>query len=223
MSNLQPMGSHAEPEEDATTEAIDVSANNLAVNWHQVTAPIAIVKLTEGVGFVDKRAAALCAGAKSAGKTLGAYHYLRLRAGKPQDGAQQARDFAAEYVKHGCEFAFVDVERAENEKATPSEAHETVRQFGAEWKAILNDPLGIYTSKGEAQSFQLEAVPELASLPLWMAAYSLIMPAPPKPWTSVLLWQRSGSAQCPGVDGQCDRSTFAGTLAQFRAALGLTE
>lgn len=218
---MQAMTSHAEPEEDATTEAVDLSGHNLVIRWHEVTAPIAIVKLTDGVGSPDRRAPAHCAGARDTGRTLGGYAYLRIRSGRPQDAAQQAREFAEVYTRERCEFAALDVERATNEHATPEEAYDAVTGFLAELHAILAPPTLIYTSPGEAASFRLQAMPDLAQYPLWVASYSLSPPRVPAPWQDWVLWQYTGSGQAPGVDGQCDRSRYRGTLRQFRAALGL--
>lgn len=228
MSNLQSFSSSAEPEQDAITEAIDLSANNRdaagmyehAVDWAAVTAPIVIIKGTEGVNYTDPRCLVLCAGARAAGKLLGLYHYLRIRHGRPQDARQQAREFAALYRRVGATFAELDVERGENEDATPAEAQEAVREFVSEWKAILEDPLLVYGSPGELNSFEIWAVPELASLPLSMAGYSLIAPTPPRPWSAWVLWQYTGSGSAPGVYGPCDRYRFRGSLAGFRSTIG---
>ena len=87
MSNLGPMSGAAEPEQDATTEAIDLSGHNWEgmnrVVFSDVTAPIVIVKGTQGVGSEDKTCKLNCSGARGIGATLGLYAYLMIRHGRP--------------------------------------------------------------------------------------------------------------------------------------------
>jgi GH25 family lysozyme M1 (1,4-beta-N-acetylmuramidase) len=54
-----------------------------------------------------------------------------------------------------------------------------------------------------------------------MAGYSLLPPHPQRPWNAWTLWQYTGSGNAPGVTGACDRYRFRGSLAQFRAVMGL--
>lgn len=61
----------------AQTQAIDVSRWQGDINWSEVTAPIAIIKMSGGDDglYTDSKAARNYAGARAAGKAVGMYHF----------------------------------------------------------------------------------------------------------------------------------------------------
>ena len=203
-------------------EWIDLSSNNLGVHWNKLDPAVrgVICKATEGVKYEDPRFRAFCAGTRDSGRILGAYHYLRIRHGKPQDARAQAHEFAERFTRERCEFGELDVERAENENATSDEAREAVNEFTSELVAILNPPMMLYTSKGEWDLWELQTME--IPWPLSLAAYTnSLTPTVPKPWTDWLLHQYTGTGKVDGVDGVVDRYRSKGSLDDFRIALGL--
>lgn len=212
------------------TEGIDISgAQSGCVDWKNLD-PIVrfvVVKLTEGVRYEDPAAKGHCAGARDSGRDLAGYHYLRVRAGKPQDARQQAHDAAAVAMRERCEWLGLDVESEGNVGCRPAEYQAAVMDFVREWKAIVDLPLAIYTYPGLWGS--LGTMPaELATLPLWIAHYappSPKVPIVPAPWSEWFLWQYAASAgvigRIDGVRGMVDRNVFRGSRDEMRARLGL--
>lgn len=234
MSNLQPFQSSAEhnPGDDpnAITEVIDLSSNNQLVTWAAVTAPIVIVKATQGVGVFkpgvpdeDRMCKQHCAGARSVGKILGLYHFVMIRTGgRQQDVRQQAREFLQIVSREQPEFVEIDFERADNEKALPPEAAIAAVDFMDELSKSIAKPRTLfYTSWGEADFFKLQNIPSLAEYKLSMADYSQHVHPAAKPWTDWFLHQYTGTGQAPGVAGNCDRYRFRGTVEAFSREMQL--
>lgn len=177
-------------------------------------------KATEGVRYEDPCFVDHCAAIRDAGRVLGAYHYLRIRHGAPQDAKAQAHEFAERYARERCEFGELDVEMMENESATAAEAHEAVADFHSELIAILNPPMLLYTSKGEWEHWALGDLH--IQWPLSLAAYTdSFAPKVPLPWVDWLLHQYTGKGVVRGVTGTVDRYRSKGSLDDFRIALGL--
>jgi GH25 family lysozyme M1 (1,4-beta-N-acetylmuramidase) len=207
-------------------ELVDLSANNPPVDWAALDQVIegVSVKLTDGVGTIDPKSGAFCAGARSIGAELGGYHFLRIRAGRPQDGAEQAKEFVEQALLEGCSWCCVDIEGAlkENRGTTGAEAREALTQFVDTFHDRCTLPLVLYTDRGDWQTWGAGAWAEFAYLPLWLAALVMRAPVVPLPWTGPpLLHQYSWTGKVFGVTGLVDRSRFAGTRDEFRAALGI--
>jgi GH25 family lysozyme M1 (1,4-beta-N-acetylmuramidase) len=50
-------------------------------------------------------------------------------------------------------------------------------------------PWGIYTSPNYARVFQMDQIPDLANVPLWLAHWNTKTPIIPKPWVDWAIWQ----------------------------------
>jgi lysozyme len=189
-----------------TCEVIDLSANNGSVDFDAVKAAgvsLVILKATEGVDYVDPLFRQNLMRAQHADIMVLAYHYLRIRHGKPQDAATQVQQFHDLIWPLGIHGArIVDVERAENEAATQDEAREAVVQALAVCTCV-------YTSPGEWSSFGLLDL-GYGSLDLWEADYAAA-PVPLAPFGMPRMWQYTGNGSCPGVTGPVDRSRWLGS------------
>lgn len=53
---------------------------------------------------------------------------------------------------------------------------------------------------------------EIATYPLWDAAYTGAEPGPPPPWTSIAMWQFTSSGSVPGISGNVDMDRLFVTL-----------
>lgn len=193
-------------------DIIDLSSNNPQIDFQLVAktgVKAALHKATEGVGYVDDKCLSRLAQAKAAGLKTGAYHYLRIRHGKPQDAREQAHQYLAIYRAANCEMLpCVDVETAFNEGVSQAEACEAVLAFIDEIRlAGLN--CIIYTSHGEWTSMGLSVLTRLSTCPLWIAAYGPSAIAP-RPWKTFAAWQWSGSGAMSGVVGPVDLSQCDG-------------
>lgn len=208
----------------APLEGIDVSSHQAAIDWPRVArAGIAFVyvKATEGVGFVDRRAAAHVAGARAAGLEVGAYHYLRVREGA-QDAEAQARAFLVQHRALGCTLRpALDVETQGNEGRPYAAYLEAVRAFVRVIEAELGRPPILYTYPGFwAGSSTLRGATDLVECPLWIAHYTAKGPTIPKPWTKATLWQYAAGAgvigHVDGVVGAVDRNRLFGGIEAIR-------
>lgn len=205
-------------------DIIDLSSNNPQIDF-QAVAKIGVKavlhKASEGVGYIDNKCLPRLAQAKSAGMKIGAYHYLRIRHGKPQDAHQQAQQYLVLYRAANCDMLpCVDVETAFNtnygsgplagkpmppeERCTNAEIAQAVSDF-IDAIRVAGYNCIIYTSHGEWVSMGLSVLSQLASCPLWVAAYGSSASAPP-PWKTFAAWQWTGLGAMNGVVGPVDIS-----------------
>lgn len=210
---------------------IDVSSYQPHVDWKAVAsagADFAIVKLTEGNGYVNPYAVRQLEGARDAGMLVMGYHYAR------PNGPNWAADAVAEAAHllslSGSMFCFLDVERN-----TPLTSEEVPlwRAWAYAFRqrcAGAGHPIGWYSYSPFTAAMALEASWE--GTLLWLARYPIPWrrqgdyekwPDAPLPWARVDVWQDGGDANganWPGVDGSCDVNRFAGTRAELEELIG---
>jgi lysozyme len=196
-----------------TCEVIDLSANNGSVDFAAVKAAgvsLVILKATEGVDYVDPLFRQNVMRAQHADIMVLAYHYLRIRHGKPQDASTQVQQFSDLVRPLGIAGPLiVDVERAENEVASATEAQIAI------WDACVECSC-LYTSPGEWATFGGPTMKSMGDVDLWEADYGGA-PVPLAPFGMPKLWQWSGNGSCPGVTTAVDRSRWLGTLDELIA------
>jgi lysozyme len=193
-------------------QLLDVSGNQPEVNWPAVVTAgmdAVMVKGAEGVNFEDPCCRMHCDGVRSNQLKLGVYLYVRIRHGHAQDVREQVRQYLGVWMRESCDLKpMLDVERGENELATPSEWADAVTQAVDEVEQEVQVSPILYTSRGEWESNGLGALTSMARCPLWLAAY-VSVPICPRPWPSYAAWQFTGSGKLPGVlpgDGPLDLS-----------------
>lgn len=203
-------------------EGIDVSVANGKIDWVKVAAAgisFVYAKATDGVNFIDPTFFTNAKGAMAAGLPVGAYHYLKVRHGKPQDALVQAKQYCEAYLKAGCTLLpALDCEDAGNKDATADEWLEAIRF----WVGAVEGRLGckpiLYTYPGFWGTLGPKMnQPEFAELKLWIAHYTTApKPMMVKPWTSWFMWQYAASAgvfgHVDGVSTYVDRNRCVGTL-----------
>lgn len=208
-------------------ELVDCSGfQPTTIDWKKVAgAGISgvIVKATDGLGSPDPHFGAHCAGAKSAGLLRSAYHFLRVRHGRPQDAVAQADEFCDAYLAQGCELIpALDCEDGgkdtENTKATPDEWLAAIRAFIATTVARVGCRPMIYSypwwwrSLGET----VAQADDLALCPLWIADYAgHTTPIVLRPWTDWVLWQFSEASTVAGIPGHVDQSSSREPLSEL--------
>ena len=206
---------------------IDVSHHNGAIDWPAVAAAgiaLAVIKATQGTGFVDPAFARNRNAAVQAGVLTVPYHFLDIA-----DPDSQAAHFLAVSELAPGQPAMIDWETA----ATLS----SVVAFG---RAVADrtgrDPLAYY---GFAQLTQ--ASPDLSRWPLMLPAYPrgdrpgdyrlLVERAPRLPPGRPAIWARSGggaprpydfhqytpAGRVAGIVTPVDRSIWVGSLANLQA------
>lgn len=141
---------------------VDVSHHQGAVNWRAVKGDgigFAIVKATEGTGFVDSRFSQNWHGIRENEMSRGAYHFLH-----PGDGAAQARHYLDVVRPQSGDLLVVDVERtASGGRPTRDDAAEFVTEVR---RHLPGRPVGLYT--GMWYWKDLLGNPPLAPLGVWL-------------------------------------------------------
>ncbi len=210
-------------------EGIDVSKyQSSKIDWTSVfNAGVKFVIARASVGMtVDEKLVIHAEGARKAGLLVGAYHYLKVRPGKPQDAAEQADLFCDAYLKAGCELRpALDCELTNNETATPAEWMTAVKTWIARVRERLNcEPL-LYTYPSFwAGLGKLANDAELGTLDLWIAHYTLNpKPIVPAPWKSWLMWQYAADVgvigKVAGIPGNVDRNRLNAELNVLKRVL----
>jgi lysozyme len=201
-------------------ELIDVSnfQADAPIDWAKVAgAGIAGVyaKATDGAGSPDASFSAHAANARAAGIRVGAYHYLHVRAGAPQDAIVQADEFCARYTAASCTLRpALDVEPDDNPAAaTQGEWLDAIRIFRLRTRVNLGFYPLTYSYPSFWNSKPLFALaPDLLDGGLWGASYGVPVPTLLKPFTDVDLWQYSDAGVVAGLPEKVDRSRAPGAI-----------
>ena len=232
---------------------IDVSAYNLKIDWQKVAkagGEFAIVKVTEGTGYINPRAAAQVQGALDAGLLVALYHFAQPNGPNwivDADAEGERLDHLADDFEqqHGRQFfTFLDVER--NTALTQTELP-FWRSWCDEFRRWCREEgerrIGWYSGKYFTAALKLEASWE--NTLLWMAQYPIpfradcsyvdahgqpLWPDAPLPWARVDIYQHGGGAGLgaggngatwPGVDGFSDVNAFAGSRPELKELISV--
>lgn len=192
---------------------IDISHYNNVSQDFVTTAKAGIVavilKATQGTSFIDPTFLPRVGEARSAGLEVGAYHFL--------DGsspAEQTAHFLTVAVSEGMvNWLALDWE--------PNSASQASVIQAATAAASIQAATGIWPVLYTIRYMLSVPNVTLSNCPLWLAEYGT-RPICPPGFTTWRLWQhtdgRVGSnvVPVPGI-GPCDRSKFAGTVAELTA------
>jgi lysozyme len=171
-----------------------------------------ILKATQGSQWVDVTFAERFAAARAAGLLVGAYHFMDNTS--PQ---RQVEHFLS--VAESCSVLAIDSEP--NGIGSTTTIAQTAEAAARLHMATGRAPLvyvGRYGPDGRSTGFPNGV---LSRCPLWLPAYNS-RPVCPSGWTTWTLWQHtdgnvgSDVVPVPGI-GRCDRSRFAGTVAELAA------
>jgi lysozyme len=166
-----------------------------------------VLKATQGIDFVDPTFLLRVAEAKAAGLLVGAYHFL-----DSNSPAAQVAHFLMVAAEGGVDWLALDWEPYPASQASVMQVAtvaERVQAATGKWPIL-------YTIR-YMLSVQNRT---LSKCPLWLAEYGT-RPICPPGFTAWKLWQHTdgqvGSfvTSVPGI-GSCDRSKFAGTVAQLK-------
>lgn len=199
----------------ATVRGIDVSYYEDSIDWptvHAAGIDWAIVRVSDGLQFIDPKFPAYWAGARAAGVLRGAYQFFR----PAQDPIAQA-DLLLDKMgplQAGDLPPVIDVETSGG--LTTDQVAAAVRAWVDHVEAAIGRPPIIYA--GLYSWHDLTGSADMATYPLWVAQYtSAPCPNIPLPWTRWLMWQ-TGAGHVDGVPGdQLDLDVFNGTIDDLRA------
>lgn len=191
---------------------VDLSAHNGEVDFKRVAADgvnFVFLKATEGSTFKDPKFNANYEAARSAGLTVGAYHFFRF----DSDGYEQGRNFLESVDSLALDLPLaIDIEEWGNPECDDTEAVvEALRGMifaleGGRHKVI------IYTNKNGYTRFVRGRLEEM---PVWVCSFT----NPPMPSDEWLLWQHSHESHVDGIDGPVDLNTFNGDSSSWAAWL----
>lgn len=209
------------------TPGIDISAWQPKVDFKQVAASgfkFVFIKTSEGLTYRSPTLDAQWKSAGDAGLARGAYHFFHPL----EDPWAQAERTVNIVNKLGV---------GELPIALDFEAYKGIS--GVKGNALVNPALEcmeelerltgtvpiIYTGPSfwKFRLLPADREQDLTQYPLWEASYSSTpkeMPWPKTKWgTHWTFWQLSGSGRVPGVSGNCDLNTFAGSVQELYALL----
>lgn len=175
----------------------------------------AIIKSSQGTGYVDKTFVAHRKAAKEAGMLVGAYHF-----GDGKDVGKQVENFLTASSPYEDLLLCLDFEDNPNGSSTMN--LEQAKEFIVKVKEKTGKKVVLYGgSAWLREKIVNKRDPLLAECPLWLASYGkkVVIPAP---WKHYWLWQYTDGANgplprtLPGVSGKVDINSYPGTPAQLR-------
>jgi lysozyme len=226
-----PAGTAVSPEPtapSATTAAVaitgpDVSASQGAIDWNAVAAAghgFAFIRATSGVSTVDERFASNWKGAGAAGLRRGAYHVAAPEAGR-DPGDEAVNLVSAIRAVGAASDADLPPSAAIDDLAntfSSEQVRDWLRAFSAVFERITQQLPAIRMS---ANSFARALGSDASTVrgPIWLSGAT----SPTQTVASLASFEPlSDDAGCPGVDGPCQLSRFAGSQVQFDQLRGGT-
>jgi lysozyme len=171
-----------------------------------------ILKATQGSRWIDATFHSRFAAATAAGLLVGAYHFLDNSLPR-----LQVEHFLL--VAEGCPVLALDAEpNGMGDTVTVAQTAEAAARLHMATTRLPLVYTGRYGPDKRGIGFPNSV---LSRCPLWLPAYSS-RPICPPGWSKWMLWQHtdgtvgSDAVPVPGI-GRCDRSRFAGTVAELAA------
>lgn len=184
------------------------------IDWSQVSNEghhFAVVKATEGIGYINPHLLEDTQQAAANGLVTGTYHLAR-----PGESATlQAAEYAAALatVPQATMPPVLDLEYHDDQ--TSEQMQTWTREFLRQFEALTGRTPVIYTNRFFWEQ-HLGNSTEFNRHPLWLAAYQGTPPTVmPGGWTHMSLWQHSETGQVAGVNAPVDLNLFNGTHEQF--------
>lgn len=193
-------------------DGIDVSHWQGNIKWDRVKnagVQFAIIKASEGTGFVDSEFRKNWRESKSNGIVRSAYHFFRPEL----DGAAQAEHYL-KVVGSGWDFPLsIDVEQPCNMQGSvcvpysvnKSQSTSNLKKMIDRIKLKTGQNPIIYTSDVMWRLMTTEPSWAGDEYPLWVAAYNNSGPGKlPKGWSDWTIWQYSSNGKIDGISGNVD-------------------
>jgi GH25 family lysozyme M1 (1,4-beta-N-acetylmuramidase) len=204
----------------ATVEGVDVSAYQPNTDWAAVKASgrvFAIVKATEGTGYVNKYFQQDWDGLKAQGMVRGAYHFFNADV----DGTAQADHMLSVMpaLGPGDLPPTLDLETTDGQSAATiaqraSDFLDRVAQKTGRKPMIYTSPSFWNSTLGAPGGFDQKAW-------LWIAHWEAACPSVPGNWSDWAFWQTTSTGGIPGVQsGNVDHDVFNGSWEQLLAFTG---
>lgn len=206
----------------AQVDGIDVSYYDGTIDWTQVYGAgkrFAIIRVSDGTGFLDPQFARNWAAARAAGIIRAPYQFFRAS----QDPTAQANLLLTQVEQAGG-FQPGDLPPVMDMETQDGQPNATVLANMRTWFGVLEQARGrppiIYTS---ARVWNLLANPTgFDQYPLWDANWGVTCPNLPPIWPTWTFWQSSATGNVPGISNSSmtDLDSFNGTLDDLKAFAG---
>lgn len=198
------------------TYGIDVSYWQGTIDWPKVKAAgkqFAIVRVSDGTGFLDPKFATNWRGAKAAGLAVGAYQFFRPK----QDATAQADLMVNQLQAVG--FSSSDIPPVIDVEVTDGVSASTIMSRVNTWIARVKSRTGrlpvLYTSPGFWSGL---GNPTPTTLPyMWVAHWGVSCPMLPPAWGRLRFWQYSATGKVSGIGGNVDLDLYNGSLAELKS------
>jgi len=217
-------------------QGMDISHNNGAINWANLTPHIQFVycKYSQGAGFKDPMFGSYIAAIREKSFIYGAYHFLTFQS--------PAQDQANNFLANGLDFTdpnvlppaldiewqvgSTDAESAQLDQYVANNKDACV-QLITDWLNAVTVATGrtpvIYTARSYWDEY-FNGVTQFGGNPLWIPSYQTNPPGLPATggWHDFAIWQYAETGSLPGTSGDVDQDIFKGNLAALKA-LGRVE
>lgn len=198
------------------TKGIDVSYYQGTITWSSVKSAgkkFAMVRVSDGTGFLDPKFATNWKNAKAAGVVVGAYQFFE----PSQDPTSQA-DLVVSQLKSVGYNASTDIAPVIDVEITGGQSSSTVASRVNTWLSRIKSKLGgtpiLYTSPGFWSSI---GNPTPNPKPnLWDAHWTSGCPTIPPNWSTWKFWQYSSSGSVSGISGAVDLDEFNGSSSSVK-------
>jgi lysozyme len=197
-----------------TLQGVDVSGYQPNTNWTAVKGAgisFAIIKATEGTGYVNPYFASDWKGTKAVGIVRGAYHYFHA----DTDPIAQADHF----ISTVGALEATDLPLVMDLEETFGQTASTINTRAVQFLQRLEQKTGktpmIYTSPSFYSSLGSPA--SFAKYTLWIAHWGVQCPTVPDNWNKLTFWQYSDTGNVAGISGGVDHDLFNGSLADLYA------
>ncbi len=188
---------------------IDVSHWQGDIDWQRVAnddVAYVLIKLTEGVGYVDPRAHEYARGAREAGLEVGFYHFATPKA---DDALEEAAAFL-EALDDAPDYTVIPA--LDLEKNDDNLSRSEITQWALDWLEAVKVSIGVkpmWYSSPNWLTNKLDPNMGLQSYPLWVAHYGpggdapwgpgITEPRVPDEWQPWSLWQYTSNGSVDGV------------------------
>lgn len=195
---------------------VDVSYYNGAIDWAKVKTAgkqFALIRVSDGTGFLDPKFAANWNGAKSAGLAVGAYQYFR----PSQDATAQADLLVNQLASVG--FGVGDIPPIIDIEVADGVSSATVAARVNTWLQRVKSKTGrlpvLYTSPGFWSGI---GNPTPSPLPyLWIGHWNVTCPTLPPAWGRLRFWQYSATGTVSGISGSVNLDLYNGSLTELKS------
>lgn len=194
---------------------VDVSRWQGEIDWSKFNLDFAIIKVSEGVGFVDPQFSRNNTEVCNRGIAHGFYHYVYGSGNRPEEEA----NFFLDTMGQLAEGEVLALDFEEPDKV--GNAVDYIRRMAQ----VIIDRVGvkplIYLNSSLLSRYDWTPVSNMGC-GLWIANYGINDGKPnqypdSQEWPLYAMWQYTSKGSAKGIAGPVDMNQFFGTVAQFKA------